>query len=151
MTTLPEFRWIELTANRMSFVGISCDAKLVDKVPRSLYRVQCWCMLLRGLKKHDSRGGGEGVPTDLRGKLTESQLHKSKKLAKRRRQKNRTKSRAKKGSKMWQNPEKATFDTKNSAKATFRQNLRERRRRKQHGSNAINLSRSLQRTKASAG
>ena len=29
---------------------------------------------LRGLKKRDSRKGGEGVPTDLRGKLTESQL-----------------------------------------------------------------------------
>ena len=55
---------------------------------------------------------GEGVPTDLRGKLTESQLRKSKNLAKRRRQKNRTKSRAKKGSKMWQNPAKATFDAK---------------------------------------
>ena len=78
--------------------------------------------MLRGLKKHDSRGGGEGVPTDLRGKLTESQLRKSKNLAKRRRQKNRTKIRAKKGSEMWQNPAKATFDTKNTAKATFRQN-----------------------------
>ena len=67
---------------------------------------------MRGLKKQDSRGGGEGVPTDLRGKLTESQLRKSKNLAKRRRQKNRTKSRSKKGSEMWQNPAKATFDTK---------------------------------------
>ena len=77
---------------------------------------------MRGLKKQDSRGGGEGLPTDLRGKLTESPLRKSKKLAKRRRQKNRTKSRSKKGSEMWQNPAKATVDTKNSAKATFRQN-----------------------------
>ena len=64
------------------------------------------------MKKRDSREGGEGVPTDLRGKLTESQLRKSKNLAKRRRQKNRTKSRSKKGSEMWQNPAKATFDTK---------------------------------------
>ena len=110
---MPGFRLVELTANRMSFVRISCDTKLFGKVPRSLYKVQGCCMLLRGLKKHDSRGGGEGVPTDLRGKLTESQLRKSKNLAKKRRQKNRTKSRAKKGSKIGQNPAKATFEAKN--------------------------------------
>ena len=51
---------------------------------------------MRGLKKHDSRGGGEGVPTDLRGKLTESQLRKSKNLAKRRLQKVLTKSKKRK-------------------------------------------------------
>ena len=50
------------------------------------------------MKKRDSREGGEGVPTDLRGKLTESQLRKSKNLAKRRRQTNFTKFKAKKGS-----------------------------------------------------
>ena len=44
------------------------------------------------MKKRDSRKGGEGVPTDLRGKLTESQLRKSKNLAKRRLQKILTKS-----------------------------------------------------------
>ena len=49
MMTLPGFRLVELTANRMSFVRISCDAKLFDKVPRSLYRVQGCCMLLRSL------------------------------------------------------------------------------------------------------
>ena len=110
--TIPGFRLVELTANRMSFVRISCDAKLFDKVPRSLYRVQGCCMLLRGSKKHDSRGGGEGVPTNLRGKLTESQLRKSKNLAKRRRQTNFTKFKAKKGSENRQNPAKATFGKK---------------------------------------
>ena len=44
-----------------------------------------------GLKKQDPRGSGEGVPTDLRGELTESQLRKSKNLAKRRLQKVLTK------------------------------------------------------------
>ena len=68
--------------------------------------------LLRGLKKQDSREDGEGVPTDLRGKLTESPLRKSKNLAKRRRQRNRTKSRSKNGSEMWQTPAKTTFDAK---------------------------------------
>ena len=63
------------------------------------------------MKKRDSRKGGEGVPTDLRGKLTESQLRKSKNLAKRRRQTNFTKFKAKKGSENRQNPAKATFDT----------------------------------------
>ena len=77
------------------------------------FKVQGCCMLLRGSRKHDSRGGGEGVPTNLRGKLTESQLRKSKNWTKMRRQKNRTKSRAKKGSKIGQNPAKATFDAKN--------------------------------------
>ena len=48
------------------------------------------------MKKHDPRGSGEGVPTDLRGKLTESQLRKSKNLAKRRLQKVRTKSKKRK-------------------------------------------------------
>ena len=48
--------------------------------------------MLPGLKKHDPRGSGEGIPTDLRGKLTESQLRKSKNLAKKRRQKVRKKS-----------------------------------------------------------
>ena len=33
--TIPRFRLVELTANRMSFVRISCGAKLIDKVPRS--------------------------------------------------------------------------------------------------------------------
>ena len=79
---------VEFTDNRISFVRISCNAKLFDKVPRNLY--------LPGLKKHDSRGSGEGVPTDLRGKLTESQLRKSKNLAKRRLQKVRTKSKKRK-------------------------------------------------------
>ena len=68
--------------------------------------------MLRGLKKRDSREGGEGVPTDLRGKLTESQLRKSKNLAKRRRQTNCTKFKAKKGSENRQNPAKATFGKK---------------------------------------
>ena len=68
--------------------------------------------VLRGWKKQDSRGGGEGVPTDLRGKLTESQLRKSKNLAKRRRQTNVTKFKAKKGSENRQNPAKATFGKK---------------------------------------
>ena len=77
--------------------------------------------LLRGLKKQDSREDGEGVPTDLRGKLTESPLRKSKNLAKRRRQRNRTKSRSKKGSEMWQTPTKRHLVQKNTAKATFRQ------------------------------
>ena len=36
---------VELTANRMSFVRISCDAKLFDKVPRSLYKVQGGCVV----------------------------------------------------------------------------------------------------------
>jgi len=36
---------VELTANRMSFVRISCDAKLFDKVPRSLYKVQGCCVV----------------------------------------------------------------------------------------------------------
>ena len=64
------------------------------------------------MKKRDSRKGGEGVPTDLRGKLTESQLRKSKNLAKRRRQTNFTKLKAKKGSENRQNPAKATFGKK---------------------------------------
>ena len=68
--------------------------------------------MVRGLKKHDSRGGGEGVPTDLRGKLTESQQRKSKNLAKRRRQTNFTKCKAKKGSENRQNPAKTTFGKK---------------------------------------
>ena len=38
-TTIPGFRLVELTANRMSFVRISCEAKLIDKVPRSLCTV----------------------------------------------------------------------------------------------------------------
>ena len=67
---------------------------------------------MRGLKKRDSREGGEGVPTDLRGKLTESELRKSKNLAKRRRQTNCTKFKAKKGSENRQNPAKATFGKK---------------------------------------
>ena len=64
------------------------------------------------MKKRDSRKGGEGVPTDLRGKLTESQLRKSKNLAKRRRQTNFTKWKAKKGSENKQNLAKATFGKK---------------------------------------
>ena len=66
----------------MSFVRISCDAKLFDKVPRRLYKVQGCCVVCRN-KTHE--GVGERVPTDLRGKLTESPLRKSKNLAKRRR------------------------------------------------------------------
>ena len=61
--------------------------------------------------KKDPRGRGEGVPTDLWGELTESQLRKSKHLAKRRLQKNFTKFKAKKGSENRQNPAKATFGT----------------------------------------
>ena len=52
--------------------------------------------MLPGLKEQDPRGSGEGVPTDLRGELTESQLRKSKNLAKRRLQKVRTKSKKRK-------------------------------------------------------
>ncbi len=44
-----------------------------------------------GWTKQDPRRSGEGVPTDLRGELTESQLRKSKNLAKRRLQKVLTK------------------------------------------------------------
>ena len=106
---------------------------------------------MRGVKKQDSRGGGEGVPTDLRGKLTESQLRKSKNLAKRRRQTNFTKFKAKKGSENRQNPTKATFGKKP---------LRERHFAKtcandEDGSNTapipLILAKSLQRAKASAG
>ena len=63
-------------------------------------------------KNRDPRETGEGVPTDLRGELTESQLRKSKNLAKRRRQTNFTKFKAKKGSENRQNPAKATFGKK---------------------------------------
>ena len=130
------FRLVELTANRISFVRISCDAKLFDTVPRRLYKVQGCCVvcrnkthgskeavrgsrLLRGLQKQDSRGDGEGVPTDLRGRLTESPLRKSKNLAKRRRQRNRTKSRSKKGSEMLQTPAKTTFDAKTHSESNI--------------------------------
>ena len=65
------------------------------------------------MKKHDPRGSGEGVPTDLRGKLTESQLRKSKNLAKRRLQKGHTKSKKRKR----QNAEPCESD-KFSEKAT---------------------------------
>ena len=48
--------------------------------------------VLAWFEKEDPRGRGEGVPTDRRGELTESQLRKSKNLAKRRLQKILTKS-----------------------------------------------------------
>ena len=49
-----------------------------------------------GLKEQDPLGSGEGVPTDLRGELTESQLRKSKNFAKRRLQKVLTKGKKRK-------------------------------------------------------
>ena len=48
--------------------------------------------VLAWFEKKDPRGRGEGVPTNLRGELKESQLRKSKNLAKKRLQKVLTKS-----------------------------------------------------------
>ena len=56
-TTIPGFRLVELTANRMSFVRISCEAKLIDKVPRSLYKVQGCCVVWRNTT-HEGVGKG---------------------------------------------------------------------------------------------
>ena len=56
-TTIPGFRLVELTANRMSFVRISCEAKLIDKVPRSLYKVQGCCVVWRN-ETHERVGKG---------------------------------------------------------------------------------------------
>ena len=79
-----------------------------------------------GLKKHDPRGSGEGVPTDLRGELTETQLRKSKNLAKRRLQKVLTE--CKKGSDKIPSPAKAT----NLAKRRLQKVLTKSKKRKRN-------------------
>ena len=82
--------------------------------------------VLRGLKKQDSRGGGEGVPTDLRGKLTESQLRKSKNLAKRRLQKKRHSAEPCESDKFSENATAERPNEKKNEKATLCRSLRKR-------------------------
>ena len=70
------------------------------------------------LKEQDPRGSGEGVSTDLRGEQTESQLRKSKKLAKRRQQKALMKSKKRKRQ-HFEPCESGTFSEKATAESPY--------------------------------